>query len=39
MVGLVNRGNRMSFEINLRAARAAGIRIAAPLLELADVVE
>ncbi|MCB1896820.1 MAG: YfiR family protein [Rhodocyclaceae bacterium] len=39
MVGLVSSGNRVSFEINLRAARAAGIRIAAPLLELADVVE
>lgn len=39
MIGLVNRGNRVGFEINLRAARAAGIRIAAPLLELAEILE
>ena len=39
MVGLVSGENRVTFEINLRAARAVGIDIAAPLLELANVLE
>lgn len=39
IVGLVRATNRLSFEINLRAARRAGLSISAPLLELATIVE
>jgi hypothetical protein len=39
MIGLERDENRIAFEINLRAAREAGLAPAAPLLELARVVE
>jgi hypothetical protein len=39
MVGLVRSENRITFEINLRNAREAGLDPGAPLLELATVVE
>jgi hypothetical protein len=40
MVGLVIVDNKIRFEVNLRAARAAGLRIQAALLRLAtDVIE
>lgn len=39
MIGLVRSGKRLRFEINPRAARQAGLKISAPLLELADIVE
>jgi len=39
IVGLVRAKNRFAFEINLRAAKKAGISISAPLLELATIVE
>ena len=39
MIGLVRGENRITFEINLRTAREAGLDPGAPLLELASVVE
>ncbi len=39
MIGMERDENRIAFEINLRAAREAGLAPAAPLLELARVVE
>lgn len=39
MVGLVRGENKIGFEINLRAARDAGLDPEAPLLELATLVE
>ncbi len=39
MVGLVRSARRLKFEINLRAAKQAGLELSAPLLELADIAE
>jgi len=39
VIGLVRHENRISFEINRRAARDSGLDIGAPLLELATVVD
>lgn len=39
MVGLVRGENKVTFEINLRSARDAGLNPEAPLLELSTVVE
>lgn len=39
MIGLARGENKVSFEINLRNAREAGLEPGAPLLELATVVE
>lgn len=39
MIGLSQGENKMTFEINLRLAREAGIEPGAPLLELATVVD
>ncbi|HRX89155.1 MAG TPA: YfiR family protein [Steroidobacteraceae bacterium] len=38
MVTLLQESNRVGLEINLRAARRAGLEISAPLLQLATVV-
>jgi hypothetical protein len=38
ILGLVVRSNKLSFDINLQAAHAAGIRIEAPLVQLAHTV-
>lgn len=39
MVEIVKQRKRLAFRINLAATRATGIRISAPLLELATVIE
>ena len=39
IIGLTRSENKLSFEINLRNARASGLEPGAPLLELATVVE
>lgn len=39
IINLIQQGNRMGFEIQLRYAREHGLLIGAPLLELAHVVE
>lgn len=38
-IGLVQADNKLRFEVNLKAARQAGLNLSAPLLELATVVE
>jgi len=39
MIQFINQGKRISFKINQRQAESAGLRIAAPLLELATIVD
>jgi hypothetical protein len=39
MVGLVRRGRRIKFQINPSAAQRAGLRLSAPLLDVAEIVE
>ena len=39
MVGIVRRGKRLGFEIDLRRARASGLTLAAPLLQISKVIE
>jgi len=38
MIGLVNEGGKIRFEINLRAAERAGLRLSSQLLKLASIV-
>ncbi len=38
MVGLIRKGKRIHLEINIEAARSAGIRFNAKLLKLADII-
>ena len=39
MVGLVKKGNQIQIQVNLEAARAAGIKISSRLLSVATVIE
>lgn len=39
MISLVQQDNKMGFEVQLRQARASGLQIGSPLLELARIVE
>lgn len=38
IVGLIRRGKRLGFQVNVGSARRAGLAVSAPLLELADVI-
>lgn len=38
VIGLVRRGNRLGFQVNLRNAQRSGLTVSAPLLELAEVI-
>lgn len=38
IVGLIRRGKRLGFQVNVGSARRAGLDVSAPLLELADVI-
>jgi len=38
MIGLVNEGGKIRFEINLKAAEQAGIKLSSQLLKLASIV-
>ena len=39
MINLVQRDDKLSFEINLKAARAAGLKISSQLLKLANIIQ